>query len=91
MRDILATYIFIINLAAFTVFGYDKRISKASCARRIPEKTLFLLSALGGACGMLVGMALFRHKTKHPRFLIGIPVLFALWFVICIFIVEKIG
>ena len=42
---------------------------------RIPERTFFLLSFLGGALGTYIGMQLFRHKTKHTSFTIGIPVL----------------
>lgn len=42
---------------------------------RIPERTFWLLSLIGGAIGSLVGMSLFRHKTKHHTFVIGMPVL----------------
>ncbi len=90
MTDILAIYIFVINLVTFIVCGYDKSISRSG-ALRIPEKSLFLLSFAGGACGMLLGMALFRHKTKHLKFVVGIPLLAALWFMLCIFILHIIG
>lgn len=45
---------------------------------RIPEKTLFLSALLGGAMGSILGMKLFRHKTKHRSFTIGMPCLFLL-------------
>ncbi|MFQ7777879.1 MAG: DUF1294 domain-containing protein [Ruminococcus sp.] len=45
---------------------------------RIPESTLLLLSALGGSVSMYITMLIIRHKTKHPKFMIGIPVIFAL-------------
>ena len=42
---------------------------------RVPEKNLFAVSLLGGAVGALISMLLFRHKTKHKRFMIGIPLI----------------
>ena len=45
---------------------------------RVPEKTLFLSAILGGSVGALAGMYLFRHKTKHLSFTIGMPVILAL-------------
>jgi uncharacterized membrane protein YsdA (DUF1294 family) len=51
---------------------------------RISEKTLILLSVLGGSIGMLVGMSAFRHKTKHKKFTIGVP--FILLMQICLIV-----
>ena len=62
------------SLALFSLLGRDKRLARAG-ARRIPEKRLFLLAALGGAVGGLAGMLTFRHKTKHMSFLVGFRVL----------------
>lgn len=72
-------YIFLwlagINLLALVLCGIDKW--KARRDRwRIPEKTLFLSAILGGSVGLLVGMHLFRHKTKHKSFTIGVPLIF---------------
>ena len=53
---------------------------------RIPEVTLFLTAILGGSIGCLMGMRLFRHKTLHPQFSIGIPVIIALQAVLTILI-----
>lgn len=65
------------NLLALVLCGIDKW--KARRDRwRIPEKTLFLSAILGGSIGLLVGMHLFRHKTKHKSFTIGVPVIFIL-------------
>ena len=50
--------------------GADKLYAKSG-HRRVPEKRLFLLALLGGAPGGLLGMYAFRHKTRHPRFLLG--------------------
>ena len=58
----------------FTVYGVDKAKARRS-AWRVPEKTLFLLPLLGGSVGALLGMLVFRHKTKHWYFVWGIPLI----------------
>ena len=60
------------SLALFVTMGLDKRFAKTG-HRRVPEKSLFLLAALCGAAGGLMGMYAFRHKTKHWYFQFGIP------------------
>ena len=42
---------------------------------RIPEKLLILVAFIGGSLGILLGMYAFRHKTKHPKFSVGVPVM----------------
>lgn len=70
-------YLIIINLVTFVVYGMDKR--KAIKNKwRIPEKTLLGLAAAGGSVGALAGMYGFRHKTKHMKFVIGVPVILAI-------------
>jgi uncharacterized membrane protein YsdA (DUF1294 family) len=64
----------LLNGCACIVMGWDKRAAKRG-AERIPEASLFLLAALGGAAGVLAGMYLFRHKTRHASFLAGVPLL----------------
>lgn len=79
---LLALYLLLINLVTFLVFGLDKwkakRKEKKDTVRRIPEKTLFTLSALGGSVGALLGMKVFHHKTLHKTFRFGIPAILAL-------------
>lgn len=79
---LLGAYLAVMNLAAFLVFGLDKwkakRKEKKASVRRVPEKTLFLLAALGGSIGALLGMKVFHHKTLHKRFRYGIPAIMAL-------------
>ena len=76
---ILFGYIAVISLISIVVCIYDKKISKRNNVKlRIPEKTLFLWSALGGSLAMFITMKLIRHKTKHLSFMIGIPVIFIL-------------
>ncbi len=65
-------YWMIINIVAFFLMGIDKKKARTG-AWRIPEKTLFLSAILGGSIGSICGMQLFRHKTKHKSFVIGMP------------------
>ena len=65
-------YLLVLTLATFIVCGIDKFAAKRQM-RRVPEKTLFLLSAIGGSVGMFAGMLTFRHKTQHWYFKFGIP------------------
>lgn len=85
---ILLLYLLIMNMVGLIVMGVDK--SKAKChAWRIPEKTLFLVSLLGGSIGTWMGMYLFRHKTKHWYFLIGMPMICMLHIVIAVYVFYK--
>jgi len=67
---ILATW----NIAVFAIYGLDKRKAKRG-AQRISEKTLLFTAAIMGGVGALLGMYSFRHKTKHLKFKIGVPLL----------------
>lgn len=70
----------VMNLVTFIVYAYDKHIARQNKGkRRVPERTLLLLSFLGGCFGALFGMFLCRHKTKHARFLILVPLSVLLW------------
>ena len=79
---LLACYLLVMNLVAFLVLGLDKwkakRKVKNEAVRRVPEKTLFLLSIQGGSVGALLGMKAFHHKTLHKTFRFGIPAILAL-------------
>lgn len=70
-------YLILVNLGLFVVMGYDKLASKRG-EWRIPERTLFLLAAIGGSVGGICGMRFFRHKTKHAFFAIGFPCILAI-------------
>ena len=63
------------NIAAAVVTIKDKEAAKHK-KWRIPEKTLFIVAALSGCITMYITMHLIHHKTKHKRFMIGIPVIF---------------
>ena len=73
-QKILLFYILGMTLLTFNVCGADKFAAQRQ-RRRVPEKVLFLLSALGGSVGMYLGMFTFRHKTKHWYFVVGIPLI----------------
>ena len=77
MIPAVSIYIILINLIAFVVFGIDKRKARKG-QWRVPESTLFILAIIGGSIGALLGMLAFRHKTKHRKFTIGIPLILAL-------------
>ena len=72
-------YIAIISIISIIVCIYDKKISKKNKVElRIPERNLLILSALGGSVAMFLTMLLIRHKTKHVKFMLGIPVIIIL-------------
>ena len=69
---VLIGYLILMNLAAFAMYGIDKnRAIKDKW--RIPEKTLLIVALVGGSLGALAGMRVFHHKTKHWKFMIGVP------------------
>ena len=78
MSPILLLYLILINLLGFVLYGVDKVKSKGR-DRRIPERVLLWVARLGGGVGCWLGMMLFRHKTKHTRFMILVPLWTVLW------------
>ena len=74
MTQILVVYIILINIVTFWVCGHDKRQARNK-GWRVPEKTLFLLAAAGGSIGAIAGMQIFRHKTRHWKFRLGMPLI----------------
>ena len=72
----LYLYLVIVNAAGFLSMLVDKQKARTG-ARRIPERTLMAIAAIGGSLGSFLGMQLCRHKTKHPMFYIGVPVMLA--------------
>lgn len=86
----IVIYLILINLITFLAMYIDKRKAKKG-KRRIPEKTLFVLVGLGGGIGGILGMYLFRHKTKKTRFVIGFSaiLIFEALVVIAILVANK--
>ncbi len=78
-------YLLGVNGIVFFLMYIDKQ--KAINGQfRIPERTFWLLALLGGAVGAYIGMNVFRHKTKHLSFRIGMPVLIILQLVLFLFL-----
>ncbi|MBQ2184630.1 MAG: DUF1294 domain-containing protein [Lachnospiraceae bacterium] len=80
MKDIwliLLIYLATVNLFGLIIMGVDKSRAKRR-KWRIPEATLFLVAIIGGSVGSILGMYLFRHKTKHWYFVAGMPVILVL-------------
>ena len=71
---VAVVWLLAMSVVLFFVMGKDKRLSKAH-GRRVPEATLFLLALIGGALGGVLGMQIFRHKTQHPKFYLGFPLI----------------
>lgn len=87
VRNIII-YLVVVNIIGFLIMFVDKR--KAEKNRwRIPEKTLFMFSMIGGSIGTLAGMYVFRHKTKKLRFAIGFPAILILQIIIVITLVTQ--
>ena len=68
-------YLALISLISITVCIYDKIAAKHNPKHRTREATLLLLSALGGSVAMFITMQIIRHKTKHVKFMLGIPLI----------------
>lgn len=83
----LYIYLLLINAVGFLFMLIDKRKAKKK-AWRIPEATLMTIAAIGGSLGALIGMYQFRHKTKHKKFTIGIPLLLVLHTVLLTFLLK---
>ena len=72
---ILLAYLLVINIIAFITIFIDKAKAKKH-NYRVSENTLIVLSLIGGSVGSLLGMTMFRHKTKKKKFYLGIPIIY---------------
>ena len=88
LYEIILAYLLMINIFTMYTFFLDK--SKAKNKKwRIKESTLFLLSIAGGSLGAILGMKLFRHKTKHWYFKYGIPFILAVQVILTVYIAVR--
>ena len=74
-EKIIPLYLIIISVISIVVCIYDKIAAKRMPKHRTREATLLILSALGGSVAMLATMLIIRHKTKHVKFMLGIPLI----------------
>lgn len=81
-------YLLAINIVTFIVYGIDKLKAKKGLWR-IPEATLLMFAVLGGSIGALCGMMVWRHKTKHRKFKIGVPAILFTQIALLIFIYVR--
>ena len=88
MKTILLAALLFVNLLAFALYGIDKLKAKKG-AWRIPESTLLLVAFLGGSLGALLGMELFRHKTKHAKFKVLVPLFLILHIALGVYIFKS--
>ena len=78
MLYVYAAWLAIMNGIGLCMMYSDKKRARQH-RRRIPEKTLLLVGLFGGALGGWLGMYVFRHKTRHPIFVVGMPLMTALY------------
>lgn len=83
LHNLLPIYLAAVNVAAFFLYGADKARARRG-AWRISEATLLTAAFLGGCVGALLGMQLFRHKTRHRTFQILVPLSCVLWGVLLV-------
>ncbi len=87
---VLIVWLVCVNIAAFAACAADKRRARRG-QWRVRERTLFLLAALGGSVGLLLGMNLFRHKTKHRSFTWGVPLILLCQLALAAFVYHMMG
>ena len=87
MQKGLWIYLIVMNLIGLAVMAMDKSKARHH-VWRIPEKTLFLVSILGGSVGTWAGMYLFHHKTKHWYFVTGMPLILVCQAALAIYLVR---
>ncbi len=89
LYNILTAYLFCISVVAVVVTIWDK-ICAMTGRWRIPEKTLLIISVLGGSVAMYVTMQVIRHKTQKPKFMLGIPAIIVVQLIVAYLIREYI-
>ena len=90
MLQIIIYALFALNLITFIIYGIDK--FKAKKAKwRISEATLLLLAVIGGSIGAWLGLHVWRHKTQHKKFFIGIPLILTLQVITTVYILSLIA
>lgn len=89
MWKFVLAYLIIVNIVAFALYGADKKRAEKH-QWRIKESVLIGIAAIGGSIGAIVGMQTYRHKTKHLKFTIGVPMILGLQMFVVLAIVSQI-
>lgn len=87
ITDFLYLYVAAVNVVTFFIYGIDKNKAKAG-QWRIPEAHLIFLAVIGGSVGALLGMRFFHHKTRKPKFYIGVPAILIVQIIFISFILT---
>lgn len=87
MKDFILNYLLILWVLTFIITIYDKIAAKRFTKHRVRESYLFVIAILGGALPEFLTMLLIRHKTKHKKFMIGLPIIIILQFILTGFII----
>jgi Predicted membrane protein len=85
---IIAGYFALMNLIGFAMMGIDKH-KAVKKLWRIPEYTFFVVALIGGSIGTIVGMRVFRHKTRHWYFVYGLPAILVLQVALVLFVANS--
>ena len=88
IHNLVLLYLIIVNAAGFLLMLVDKLKAKRN-AWRIPEATLMGVAALGGSIGAIAGMYTFRHKTRHIKFTLGLPLILAFQIALVLFLMSR--
>lgn len=89
ITNVLYLYVAAVNVVTFFIYGLDKSKAKAG-QWRIPEVHLIFLAIIGGSVGALLGMRVFHHKTRKPKFYIGVPAILIVQIIlICLMFADQ--
>ena len=85
---IILYYLLVVNVLTFIIYGIDKHKARHN-KWRITEATLLLFAVLGGSPAALLAMRIFHHKTKHKKFLYGVPIILLVQIALAVFFLAK--
>ncbi len=88
--ELLGAALLFYNLMVFLTYAWDK-LRAGRGGRRVPERRLLWLAALGGGAGAMLGIYLIRHKTRKPRFAMGVPALLAAQVGLAVWLAHRLG
>lgn len=88
LTSFLVIYLLLVNLCTFLIMFADKKLARHG-GQRVPEATLLFFCAVGGSVGGLAAMYLFRHKTLHRKFTIGVPLILCLQLILAAFLIWR--